>query len=85
MPGVRGVGIEEEKKMFLTPEELQGLTAYKTKAKQIAWLRANGYPFEIAGDGRPRVLTAAVLAKLGGLAQQSQGPKLRFPKKHEAA
>ena len=71
--------------MFLTPEELQDLTGYKIKPKQIAWLRANAYPFEIAGDGRARVLKAVVLAKLGGMAQQSQGPQLRLPKKHEAA
>jgi hypothetical protein len=70
--------------MFLTKDHLHELTGYQNRPQQIAWLRSNGYPFEIGGDGRPRVLTATVLAKLGAPAQQSR-PKLRFPSKHEAA
>ncbi len=70
--------------MFLTPEQLVEMTGFKHRPQQIRWLRENGYPFEIGGDGRPRVLTATVLAKLGAPAQESR-PKVRIPKRHEAA
>ncbi len=70
--------------MFLTKDQVREFTGYQNRPQQIAWLRANGYPFEIGGDGRPRVLTATVLAKLGAPAQQSR-PQLRIPKRHEAA
>ncbi|MBU2774301.1 DUF4224 domain-containing protein [Acidithiobacillus ferrooxidans] len=70
--------------MFLTKDQIYELTGYQNRPQQISWLRENGYPFEIAGDGRPRVLTATVLAKLGAPAQQSR-PKLRLPGKHATA
>lgn len=70
--------------MFMTKEQLHELTGYQKRPNQIGWLRANGYPFEVGADGRPRVLTATVLAKLGAPAQESR-PKVRIPRKHEAA
>jgi len=70
--------------MFLTKDELQALTGYQNRPQQINWLRENGYPFDIGGDRRPRVLKATVLAKLGAPATQSR-PQVRIPKRHEAA
>ncbi|MBU2720393.1 DUF4224 domain-containing protein [Acidithiobacillus ferridurans] len=70
--------------MFLTKDQLHELTGYQNRPQQITWLRSNGYPFEIGADGRPRVLTATVLAKLGAPAPQSR-PQVRIPKRHEAA
>ncbi|WP_075322569.1 DUF4224 domain-containing protein [Acidithiobacillus albertensis] len=70
--------------MFLTKEQLQELTGYQNRPHQIRWLKDHAYPFEIAADGRPRVLTAAVLAKLGAPAQQSR-PQVRIPPRHATA
>jgi hypothetical protein len=65
--------------MFLTAEELHELTGYTRGNKQIEWLRGRAYPFEIAADGRARVLRAAVLARLGGEGDTSKAvPKLRL-------
>ena len=50
--------------MFLTRDELADLTERKQKRKVIAWLVENGYKFELAADGWPKVLRAAVKAKL---------------------
>ncbi|WP_155997810.1 DUF4224 domain-containing protein [Thioalkalivibrio sp. ALJ8] len=63
---------------FLTREELTELTGYTVRKKQVAWLKENGWPFEVAADGRPRVLRAAMLARMGGEPQPNQEPKLRF-------
>lgn len=66
--------------MFLTDEELEELTTYRTRPKQIAWLKTNGYPFEIGGNGRARVLKAMVLAKLGAPVQPPETrPQVRIP------
>ena len=40
---------------FLTDTELQVLTGYTRKAKQIEVLRANGTPFTTTGRGKPVV------------------------------
>jgi hypothetical protein len=50
--------------MMLTSEEVADLTGARRRASQFAWLRANGYPVEEGADGRPKVLRAAVEAKL---------------------
>lgn len=63
---------------FLTRPELIELTGYSVRGKQVEWLRSNGWPFEVAADGGPRVLRAAMLARMGGEAQPNQEPQLRF-------
>lgn len=50
--------------MFLTRDELMDLTERQQRGKVIAWLRDNGYRYEIAADGWPKVLRAAVDARL---------------------
>ena len=52
--------------MFLSHDELVELTERKTKATQIAWLKANGFRFVIGANGHPKVLREHVQAKLGG-------------------
>lgn len=42
--------------MFLTKEEVQELTGYKTQAKQCMWLTNHGWKFEVSAIGRPVVL-----------------------------
>ena len=51
--------------MFLTPTELLELTGYKKPALQRRWLVEHGYRFDVRGDGRAVVLTAAIEKKLG--------------------
>ena len=46
--------------LFLTPEELQTLTGYAVRIKQIAQLRKMGIPFRINGCGRAIVTRVAV-------------------------
>lgn len=50
--------------MFLDRAELTGLTGYRQRGKVRQWLTENGYQFEIAADGWPRVLRSAVEARL---------------------
>ena len=40
---------------FLTPEEVQRLTGFKQKSKQIEWLRANLIDFRVNALGYPIV------------------------------
>ena len=47
---------------LLTAPEVELLTGYKAKSKQIAFLRSNGIPFIVNAAGRP-VVPADVLTK----------------------
>lgn len=49
---------------FLDRDELRTLTGRHQRAKVIAWLQGNGYRYELAADGWPRVLRAAVEQRL---------------------
>jgi len=51
--------------MFLSTNDLQALTNYKYAAKQINWLNDHGYKYDIAGDGKPRVLKEYIEEILG--------------------
>jgi len=46
--------------LFLNSDEIETLTGFSTKAKQIEQLRRMGVPFFINGCGRAVVTTAAV-------------------------
>ncbi len=50
--------------LFLSRDELREHSGRHQRAKVIDWLRENGYRFDIAADGWPRVLQAAVEARL---------------------
>lgn len=50
--------------MFLTRDELMSLTERKQRQKVIAWLQEAGYRYEIAADGWPKVLRAALDSRL---------------------
>jgi hypothetical protein len=63
--------------MFMTPEEVADLTGYTKASAQIKWLQAEKYGFAIGGDGRPKVLRAVVVGRLGGV-QSRKGPELRL-------
>ena len=57
--------------MFLTRDELKQLTGYKRPSAIRRWLGQNGYEYEVARDGYPRVLSDAVTKKLGGESTRS--------------
>lgn len=46
--------------MFLDDAQLAMLTGYKSRACQLAWLRDNGFNFEVTGSGKPVVLVEQV-------------------------
>ncbi len=63
--------------MFLTESALHELTGRQRPSAQIRWLRAHGWPFEINALGRPVVLQAVAVVRLGGT-PQNEAPKLRL-------
>jgi hypothetical protein len=66
--------------LFLTRDELVELSGAKQRSRVALWLRGAGYRFETAADGWPRVLRAAVEARLmpeaGRRTVRSQEPDL---------
>ena len=51
--------------MFLSQYELEALTDYKYACKQIEWLKERGYKYDVAANGRPKVLKMYVLDLFG--------------------
>jgi hypothetical protein len=64
--------------MFLTPDEMAGLTGYQKPSKQIAWLTAERFGFVVGGDGQPKVLREVVLSRLGAVKSSKKEPQLRL-------
>ncbi|MCJ0877921.1 DUF4224 domain-containing protein [Pseudomonas sp. JI-2] len=65
--------------MFLTREELQQLTGYKTAPSQARWLAQERLPFVKGGDGRLKVLREVVERRLGAPKKQPERePQLRW-------
>lgn len=50
--------------LFLTRDELAEMSGRKQRSKVCEWLAGNGYKFEVAADGWPKVLRAALDARL---------------------
>lgn len=50
--------------LFLSRDELMELSGRKQRSKVADWLVGNGYKFDVAADGWPKVLRAAMEAKL---------------------
>lgn len=50
--------------LCLSRDELIELSGYKRRSKVAVWLTEHGYKFEIAADGWPRILRAAVEQRL---------------------
>lgn len=50
--------------LFLTRDELMDLTERKRRAKVAEWLTENGYRFDVAADGWPKVLRSALESRL---------------------
>jgi hypothetical protein len=60
--------------LFLTAEQLEDMTGYRSHAGQIGWLRDNGYAFEVRKDGRPNVLLDQVRERQCRKAESTPGP-----------
>jgi len=68
-----------ESTLFLSPEDLQALTGYAVKAKQIEQLRKQGIPFFVNGCGRAVVARAAVEGRQPEpAAQRGWRPTVRY-------
>lgn len=58
--------------LLASQEFLVELTDCKRSRDQIAWLKKRGYPFEVSGAGRPKVLMAEIEARMRSHAEQDQ-------------
>jgi hypothetical protein len=58
------LGAERIVSLFLTRDELMDLTERKQRAKVAEWLAGNGYRFDVAADGWPKVLRSALESRL---------------------
>lgn len=52
------------KTMFLKKGELVDLTGHERPTIQVRWLRSNGIPFIVGGDGHPKVPKQPLLDKI---------------------
>ncbi|VVE50459.1 DUF4224 domain-containing protein [Pandoraea cepalis] len=52
--------------MFLSKKELEELTGFVRAAKQIEWLRANGWRYAEDSQHRPKVARSYFEVRLGG-------------------
>lgn len=59
--------------LFLTPDELRELTGLRVPAYQCRWLEKHSYPFETNASGKPKVLRAFLMHKLGMAQQPAAG------------
>jgi hypothetical protein len=62
--------------MFLSSDDVQTLTGYKQPARQIRWLAAHAWRFEVGGDGCPKVLRSYAEGRMGAPSQRRRGPNL---------
>lgn len=64
--------------MLLTPEEVADLSGYQKPSAQIRWLEVQRIPYLVGGDGRPKVLRAPLIERLGGSPAAKREPQLRL-------
>ncbi|MFZ1499519.1 MAG: DUF4224 domain-containing protein [Giesbergeria sp.] len=64
--------------LFLTIDELETLTGFKTPARQVEWLRTKGWRFEINGNRRPIVARKYAEKMLGCGAPEERSYKPNF-------
>jgi|GEM_PF-958298 len=65
---------------LLTKHELKDLTGWEDVKRQMEWLVTHGYPFDVGGDGFPKVLRLAVIQKmLGSLGSEQAFSKAQEP------
>ncbi|MFO1246004.1 MAG: DUF4224 domain-containing protein [Ramlibacter sp.] len=67
-----------ESPFFLTTDELDILTGFKTPARQVAWLRAKGWRFEVNGNRKPIVARKYAEKMLGCGTPEESGYRPNF-------
>jgi hypothetical protein len=67
-----------ESPLFLSAEELETLTGFKTPARQVEWLRTKGWRFEINGNRRAIVARKYAEKMLGCGVPEVQGYQPNF-------
>ncbi len=61
---------------FLEREEIERLTGFSWKSKQIEWLREQGIPFHVAATGHP----AVVRSTIEGRKEAAEAPERWVPR-----
>ncbi len=64
--------------LFLTADELETLTGFKTPARQVEWLRTKGWRFEINGNRRAIVARKYAEKMLGCGVPEERGYRPNF-------
>ena len=64
--------------MFLTPDDMKALTGYEHSQRQIGWLKAHGWRYELSRTGRPVVLSKHAEEMMTIGTQQRQAPKMNL-------
>jgi hypothetical protein len=62
--------------LFLAPDEVEILTGFRTPTRQVGWLRARGWRFELNGNRRPIIARRYAEKMLGcGVDEGQQHPQ----------
>ena len=64
--------------LFLSVEEVETLTGFKTPMRQVEWLRAKGWRFELNGNRKPIIARRYAEKMLGCGADEVQYPRPNF-------
>jgi len=64
--------------MYLTEPEVIEATGRKYPARQIAWLREQGWVFHVDARGRPKILKSYALSRGGHVESPKKEPRLRL-------
>jgi hypothetical protein len=63
--------------LFLTPDEVETLTGFKTPMRQVNWLRTQGWRFELNGNRKP-IIARGYAEKVLGCGADEQRPQPNF-------
>lgn len=64
--------------LFLLPEEVAELTGFRLTSRQVGWLRAKGWRFELNANRRP-IVARRYAEKMLGCGSSDEHPSLGRP------
>ncbi len=64
--------------LFLLPEEVAELTGFRLTSRQVEWLRAKGWRFELNANRRP-IVARRYAEKMLGFGNSDEHPSLSRP------
>ena len=64
--------------LFLVPDEVAVLTGFRTPMRQVEWLRAKGWRFELNGNRKPIIARRYAEKMLGCGVEDEQRPRPNF-------